>query len=38
MTPDEWINTAFAMAGGKFGTLEETMYSPLSLILKELSR
>ena len=35
--PHEWINLCFQLAGGKFGTLEQTMYTDLSLILFELS-
>lgn len=38
MAPDEWITIAFSLSGGKFGTLEQTMYTSLSLILRELSR
>lgn len=37
MQPHEWINLCFELAGGKFGTLHDTMYTQLSLILHELS-
>lgn len=36
MKPQEWIDICFAMSGGKFGNLQETMYTHLSLITHEL--
>ena len=35
--PQEWIDLCFHLAGGKFGTLSQTMYTDLSLVLHELS-
>ncbi|MEL6629159.1 MAG: hypothetical protein AAFQ92_26830 [Bacteroidota bacterium] len=34
--PEEWMRLAYGMAGGKFGTLEQTMYTPLETILLEI--
>lgn len=38
MRPHEWIEMCYALAGGKFGDLQSTMYTHLTLILHELSR
>lgn len=36
MEPTEWLDMCFALSGGIFGTLEQTMYAPLFTVLRHL--